>query len=80
MIKMKKIKIQKVSNEEVRDLVIARLQSFPSNRKISIGSEGEFSKDELVQNIRDGSNVGDKIIEIQLSYLKSLKNGIFLNE
>ncbi len=77
---MKKIKIQKVSDEEVRDIVIARLQSFPSNRKISIGSGGEFTKDELVQNVRDGSDIGNKIIEIQLSYLKSLKNGIFLNE
>lgn len=77
---MKKPKIQKVSDEEVRDLVIARLQSFPSNRKISIGSDGEFTKDELMQNVRDGSDVGNKIIEIQLSYLKSLKNGIFSNE
>lgn len=77
---MKKIKIQKVSDEEIRDLIIARLQSFPSNRKISIGSDGEFTKDELVQNVRDRSDVGNKIIEIQLSYLKSLKDGIFLNE
>jgi hypothetical protein len=77
---IKKDKIQKVSDEEIRDIVIARLQSLPSNRKISIGSDGEFTKDELVQNIHSGSEVGNKIVEIQLDYLKSLKDGFFLNE
>jgi len=77
---IKKNKVQKVSDKEIRDIVIARLQSLPSDRKISIGSDGEFTKDELVQNIHNGSDVGNKIIEIQLDYLKSLKEGIFLDQ
>lgn len=57
----------------IRDLVIARLKSLPSGRKIALGSVGEFTKDELVNKIEDGDEVGKKIIEIQLEYLRSLK-------
>lgn len=80
MANTKKTKLEKVSDKEIRDLVVARLQSLPSNRKISIGSDGEFTKEELVQDVRNGGSIGNKIIEIQLSYLKSLKDGIFLSE
>ncbi len=65
-----------VSDQEIRDLVVARLQSMSSNRRMSIGSEGDFSKDELVQNVKDGSSVGNTIIQIQLNYLQSLKTGV----
>lgn len=77
---MTKRNIKNVSDKEIRDLVIARIRSLSGNKKISIGSDGEFSKDELVKRIQNGDSVGDKIIEIQLSYLKSLKEGLFLNE
>jgi len=60
--------------------VVQRLRSLSGNRKISIGESGEYTKDELVQGVKDGSKVGDKIIAIQINYLKSLKNGVFLNE
>ncbi len=80
MANIKKAELDKALDKDIRDLVVARLQSLPSNRKISIGSNGEFTKEELVQDVRDGSSIGNKIIEIQLSYLKSLKEGIFLSE
>jgi len=56
------------------DLVIARLQTLAEDQEISIGSEGKFSKRELLQHVRDGDKVGKKIIEIELNYLQSLKN------
>jgi len=73
-------KVKLVTDQEVRDLVIARLHSMSGNRRISIGSEGDFSKDELLQNVKDASNVGNKIIQIQLNYLQSLKKGILFAE
>ncbi|MBI5613932.1 hypothetical protein HY947_03320 [Candidatus Gottesmanbacteria bacterium] len=71
---MKKIdKKPTVSSEEIRQLVVARLRSFPSGKKLSIGSDGEFSKDELIARVNEGDSIGKKIIEIQLSYLRSFK-------
>ena len=65
-----------VSNEEIRDLVIARLESLPENHKISIGAKGEFNKYELIERVKKGDDVGKKIIEIELEFLRSLKEGI----
>lgn len=62
--------------EEIKELVIARLETIPSNKKISIGSYGEFSKEELIEGVKSGSEVGKKIIEVELEFLRALKQGI----
>lgn len=61
-------------SEEIKELVIARLEVLPKDTGISIGSSGEFTPDELIQRVKSGDEVGRKIIEVQLNYLKSLKN------
>lgn len=65
-----------ISDEEIRKLVIARLRSLSSGRKISIGSEGEFTKEELIEKVVNKDKIGDKIIKIQLEYLRSFKNNV----
>ena len=42
-------KTQPVSDKEIRDVVIARLRTMSSDKRISIGSEGDYSKDELIR-------------------------------
>ena len=69
-------KKQSVTNEEIRQLVVARLRSFPSGKKLSMGSDGEFTKDELIRRVNEEDPIGKKVIEIQLSYLRSLKEGL----
>ncbi len=69
-----------ISDEDIRKLVVARLRTFSGNRKLSIGSEGEFSRDELIERVNNNDEIGKKIIDIQLQYLQSLKEGIFLSE
>lgn len=64
------------NNEEIRELVIARLSTFPSNRKISIGSHGELTKDDLIKHIQQNDDIGKKFVEIELAYLKALTKGI----
>lgn len=71
---------KKVTDEEIRQLVVARLRSFPSGKKISIGSDGEFSKEELIDRVSNNDPVGNKIIQIQLSYLQSFKEGLIFEE
>lgn len=67
-----------VSPNEIKELVLARLETLPSNKKISIGSSGEFSKDELIAHVKKGDPVGKKIIDIELSFLRALKTGQLL--
>lgn len=64
------------AEEEIKKIVIARLETLPPDKKISIGSSGEFSKDELIERVKSGDPIGKKIIEIELEFLRSLKKGI----
>lgn len=69
-------------DEDIKQLVIARLEVLPEDTGISIGSEGEFTKEELIQRVEQGDEIGQKIIEVELNYLKGLKDltNEFLNE
>ncbi|MFH1471469.1 MAG: hypothetical protein ABIF85_01095 [Nanoarchaeota archaeon] len=61
---------------EIKKLVIARLSSMPENMKISIGAYGTFDKYELIENVKLNNEVGRKVIDIQLFYLRSMKRGL----
>lgn len=63
-------------DESVKELVLTRLETLPSGAVISIGSGQEFTKEELIKSVREGSDVGQKIIEIEMSFLQSLKEGV----
>lgn len=66
---------QKIS-EDLKELVIARLETFHPNRRISIGSYGDFNKEELIEHVKKGDELGKKVIEIELEFLRALKEGI----
>jgi hypothetical protein len=68
------------TDKEIIDLVVARLQNLPSNKEISIGSSGEFTKDELIQHVKDSDDVGKKMIAIEMDFLRSMKDGIFYEQ
>lgn len=65
-----------VSEEEINELVIARLKSMPENQKLSVGSLGEFDKYDLIEHVKKRDDVGKKIVEIELDFLRALKKGI----
>lgn len=63
-----------VTDEEIKQLVIERLRRIPVGKKISIGADGDFTRDELIKFVETNDTVGDKIIKMQLEYLRSLKD------
>ncbi|MFH1065331.1 MAG: hypothetical protein V1734_02385 [Nanoarchaeota archaeon] len=64
------------TEKEIKELVIARLETMPSDEKVSIGSAGEFNKEELISEVKKGSSIGKKIIEIEMEFLRAMKEGI----
>lgn len=66
-----------LNNEDIKELVKARLNVLSQNIRISIGSEGSFSRDELIEHINEGDKIGEKIIEINMEFLRALKKGEF---
>ena len=63
-------------SEDIKQLVILRLETLPSDKKISIGSYGDFIKEELVTHVEKEDEIGKKMVEIELEFLRALKKGI----
>jgi hypothetical protein len=61
-----------------KEIVIERLMQTPPTFKISLGaSDGKFmNRDELIEEVKNESDIGEEIIHIQLGYLRAFKKGI----
>ena len=70
---------EKDLSDDIKNLVIARLEVLPPDKKISIGSAGNFTKEQLIESVKKGDDVGKKITEIELEFLQAMKEGL-LNE
>ncbi len=64
-------------DEDVKKLVAARLSTLPDGAVVSVGSDGEFTKEQIIESVLKGDKIGQKMIEIEMSFLQSLKEGVF---
>jgi len=65
-----------LNDEEIRKLVTARLSVLSEDTMISIGSEGSFSRDELISRVEKGDEIGNKIAEVEMEWLRSFKEDV----
>ncbi len=63
------------TSKDLKDIVIARLETLPKNMKMSIGSYGDFNREQLIDHVKKGDAIGKKIIEIELEFLQAMKEG-----
>lgn len=66
--------------EDIKELVIARLQTLPEGKEISIGSAGEFTKEELIRHVQKGDAIGQKITDVEMNFLRTLKEGLLYEQ
>lgn len=67
--------------EAMKKLAIARIEAqVPSNLRLSIGSSGSMSKEEMIEHIKKGDETGRKIVESQLRFLRAQANGHLTKE
>lgn len=67
-------------SEELKRLVIARLNLIPQGVKLSVGSEGEFTRAELIGKVQAGDRIGQQVAQSQLEFLQALSGGVLLDE
>ncbi|HEY4494846.1 MAG TPA: hypothetical protein VJC01_00120 [Candidatus Paceibacterota bacterium] len=67
---------REIENEDIKNLIISRLEMLPPDFSLSLGSDGSFSKKELITHIEDEDEIGEKVVEIQMEYLRMLKEGL----
>lgn len=66
--------LDKKTQEDIRKLVIARIKAASDELNISVGST-QLTKEELINSVEKGDDLGKDIIEIQLEYLKDMASG-----
>lgn len=59
-------------DEDLKLLVKKRLQAMPPDISFSIGKFGDFSRDELIQEVEKESEVGKDIMEMQINFIRKM--------
>ena len=62
-------------NNDLKDLVIARIEAYSNDVGLIIGADKHYSKSELVDNVKNETELGRQIIGIQLEYLQDIIKG-----
>ncbi|MFH1413188.1 MAG: hypothetical protein ABIG10_04185 [bacterium] len=68
---------QEQLDQEIKQLVMARLKALPEGIEVSIGSDGSFNKEELIKSVEADDEIGKKMIEVDMQSLQALKEGDF---
>jgi hypothetical protein len=67
-------------NSELKEIIIRRIESsrLPSNILMSIGDMNDkpMNLQEVISHVKKEDEVGKKILQMELEYLKALKEGI----
>lgn len=65
-------------DKEIKELVLWRLEtSMPTYFKLSMGTKGTFTKEELKKHIQQGDEIGLAFVNMQLNFIKALTTGKF---
>jgi hypothetical protein len=59
---------------EFKKLVLVRLQAMPSDISVHMGSVGELTREDLLEHVKKGDDLGRKIIAVQLRYIRAMKD------
>jgi len=60
-------------NQEIKQLVLDRLKVLSPGTIISIGSEGDFTRDQMIENVEDSTEIGELFTEMQIEWLRSFQ-------
>lgn len=66
---------EKQKYEGFKELVLARLDIMPSNFKLSLGSEGTFNKEKLIEHVKDLDPIGIQVIKMEMNFISALTSG-----
>jgi len=67
---------KKEINETIRNSIIARIDAqVPSNLKLAMGNYGGMNKEEMIEHVRNGDEIGRQIIKKHLQFLKAVASG-----
>lgn len=66
---------QKITDQEIRNLVVERLKAISDETSLTIGGDLKMNKEEMINSVKNGDDTGKKIIDMQMTYLRDLASG-----
>lgn len=70
------MKDQNILKKE-KEIVLARLEMTSPELHFSIGTDGQnLSRDEMIAQINNNSDIGNDFVKVELEFLRSFKNGL----
>ena len=60
--------------EDIRTLTLERIKASSRDLRVSIGAK-DYTKKELLENVRRNSEVGQEVMEAQIGYLRDMAKG-----
>jgi hypothetical protein len=64
-------------NQEIKEVVIMRIESMPSNLKLSIGNNQSLTKEDMIKHVMEEDDTGRQIINSHISFMKAIARGDF---
>lgn len=61
-----------MSEEYLKQLVVARLRTVPPNVDFSFGDYGDFTRDQLIQEVEKNTEVGRETIQIEINFIHEM--------
>jgi len=65
----------KEQQQEIKDIVRANLERVSPKAILHIGGYGSFTREEILEEVDNDTDIGKKMIEAELEYLKLVKEG-----
>ena len=67
-------------SQQEKELVLARLEVLSPELHFSVGSSKEsFSRNEMIKQINENTDIGNDFIKVELEFLRAFKNGSLVN-
>ena len=64
-----------VSQDEI-SIVIERLRVMPRDIKLNFGQYGPLDRDQLIEAVTKQNEIGEQVVQMQMSYLRSFKGRV----
>lgn len=61
--------------EELKQIVIQRLKTSSDELQVVIGGKGNFTREELVESVEAGDEIGQEIMESEIEFMKAMAQG-----
>jgi len=62
--------------DQMKQIVLAKIDAqVPSNLRLFVGSTGGMNKEQIMEHVRNGDEIGREIILSHIKFLRAVANG-----